>query len=344
MNSSLDLLLRRTPATVRAGWSLAIHEFHPHLERRAVDDSYDKRRKTVVVAAASRAMPRTTGISVIRQAAAERVGHQLSRSWCGRTAPGRCSKALRSSTGPLIFVPSAVGRRRRSGFRRCRLPWCAMRRWRRNFPARSRCGSITCGSWRRGGLARCSFHALAHRQHPARLRVAFIERRNIGRRWRRRRAEHIVQHPFAAQHRRSAVGVGGHREDAALAQQSPRASSVMRHAAELAAIDVRNSVVLGQALIDEGVIGVQQIEHAVVFAHDAAEEHLGLALESLPQVVVEIGENQAGPDSWSRRLRRYSHWPTKLSISASDAVVGQHALHLLLQDRRVLEFALARRP
>ena len=38
-----------------------------------------------------------------------------------------------------------------------------------------------------------------------------------------------------------------------------------------------------QALIDEGVIGVEQVEGAFVFAYDAAEEEFGFALQRLAQ-------------------------------------------------------------
>ena len=51
-----------------------------------------------------------------------------------------------------------------------------------------------------------------------------------------------------------------------------RFGSVTRHAAELRAVDVRDAVVLGQALIQERVVGVQQIEQAAVLADDAVDE------------------------------------------------------------------------
>ena len=75
-------------------------------------------------------------------------------------------------------------------------------------------------------------------------------------------------------------------------------SSSKRDAPEAAAVDVRNAVVLGEPLVDEGVVGAQQIEHAAILAHDALEEQLGLPPEGLPQVVVEIGEQRACP-AWS---------------------------------------------
>ena len=92
-------------------------------------------------------------------------------------------------------------------------------------------------------------------------------------------------------HRRGPRRVRRHRQDAALAQQ-PAALAVLveRDAAEAAAVDVRNAVVLRQPLVDERVVGAQQIEHAAILAQDAVEEELRLLPERLPQVVVEVRE------------------------------------------------------
>ena len=55
----------------------------------------------------------------------------------------------------------------------------------------------------------------------------------------------------------------------------PRSLSVVeRDAAEAAAVDVRDAVVLGEALVQERVVRLQQVEHAAVLAQDALEEQL----------------------------------------------------------------------
>ena len=46
-----------------------------------------------------------------------------------------------------------------------------------------------------------------------------------------------------------------------------------------------------QPLVDERVVGAQQVERAAILAHDALEEELGLAAERLPQRVVEVRED-----------------------------------------------------
>src|SRR5215470_11214794 len=61
-----------------------------------------------------------------------------------------------------------------------------------------------------------------------------------------------------------------------------------RHAAESASIDIRNSVVLRQAFIEECVVRPDQIEHTAILAQHAVEEELGFLPEGLSQVVVEV--------------------------------------------------------
>ena len=49
-----------------------------------------------------------------------------------------------------------------------------------------------------------------------------------------------------------------------------------------------NAVVARQPLVDERVVGAQQIEHAAILAQRAGDEQLGLLLERLEQAVVEV--------------------------------------------------------
>ena len=80
-------------------------------------------------------------------------------------------------------------------------------------------------------------------------------------------------------------------QDAAVAEQAAaRAVGRQRHAAEVIAFDVRQAVEARDALVDERVVGAQQIERAAILLHDAAEEELRLALRALAQRVVEVRE------------------------------------------------------
>ena len=115
----------------------------------------------------------------------------------------------------------------------------------------------------------------------SRLRALFVlrERRNVRRRRWRRRSQDVFENPFAAQNGRRPVRIGRHRQNAALAEQSAPGRVLYRDAPEVAAVDVRDAVVLREPVIDEGVVRRQQIDHVVVLAHDAVEEHFGLFAE-----------------------------------------------------------------
>ncbi len=60
-----------------------------------------------------------------------------------------------------------------------------------------------------------------------------------------------------------------------------------RDPAEVTAVHVRDAVVAGQPLVDEGIVGGQEVDNALIVAKLAGDEQLGFALERLPQVVVE---------------------------------------------------------
>ncbi len=104
----------------------------------------------------------------------------------------------------------------------------------------------------------------------------FHQRRHVRRRVRRRHAQERLQEPLAARDRRRAGRVRRHRHQRALAQQA--AAHVerrrQRDPAELRPVDVRDAVVLGQPLVDERVVGRQQVHDAAVLVDDAAEEQL----------------------------------------------------------------------
>ena len=78
------------------------------------------------------------------------------------------------------------------------------------------------------------------------------------RRRRRRCAQQVLEHPLAAQHDRGAVGIRRHGQDAALPEQAAAVRIGQRHAAELRAVDARDTVVLRQALVDERIVGVSR--------------------------------------------------------------------------------------
>ena len=140
-------------------------------------------------------------------------------------------------------------------------------------------------------------HLLPHRRLfgvAGGVRRARRQRRHVRRRIRRTHAEDVPHDPLAAGHRRGPFGLRGGDQKRALAQQPAAQIQVgaERDAAELASVDVRDPVVPGQPLVDEGVVRVEQIGNASVLADDAVEQQLDFAPHGLAQRVVEVGIQQ----------------------------------------------------
>ena len=152
---------------------------------------------------------------------------------------------------------------------------------------------------------------LAHRKTGG--HGALIERRHVRERRRRRRAEEIVEDIHATNDRRRPRGVRRDREHAAVPQQATApALGCERHAAEAAAVDVGNAVVLRETLVEKGVVRPDQIEHAAILAQHAVEKELGFLPERLAQVVIEVRDTDACSALTASRLRSRSHCPAKL--------------------------------
>ena len=62
-----------------------------------------------------------------------------------------------------------------------------------------------------------------------------------------------------------------------------------RDAAEPGADDVGDAVVLRQSLVDERVVGRQQLEQAPILLHQMVKEELGLPSHRLLELLVEVG-------------------------------------------------------
>ena len=276
-------------AATRAAAPLPRRGLHPHLERRAFDDPDEQSTRSGSSSrAASRTIARTTGMVVVRRARGRARRSAASRSTSRRRPRGAAAApgAARRRRPPACRRPA--GRSASIGLR--------LRRVTRHAPTASKfssakpIGSISLWQPAQAGFARCSSIC-------SRIVSGFVQRRSsslsggtLARRRRRRRAEDVLEDPLAAQTGdvRSACDVTVRMLPW---PSSPRRAFVgQRHAAEMAAVHVRDAVVPRQPLVDERVVRRQQIEDAAVLAHDAVEEQLGLAPERLPQVVVEVGE------------------------------------------------------
>ena len=55
------------------------------------------------------------------------------------------------------------------------------------------------------------------------------------------------------------------------------------HPLEFSALHIINAVVLGQALVEVGEVGIDQFQHAPVLAHQRAKKHFRLPLHRLAE-------------------------------------------------------------
>src|SRR2546427_1490385 len=108
----------------------------------------------------------------------------------------------------------------------------------------------------------------------------------------RRSRDQIFENQSATRTRRCPVGFGGQRKKAALPKQSSARRGLDRNAPEVGSVNVWNAVVLREPLVDERVIRFQYVENISILADDALEEHFGLPLKCLPQIVVKVGESE----------------------------------------------------
>ncbi len=118
----------------------------------------------------------------------------------------------------------------------------------------------------------------------------FVQVRHVGGRLGRGRVEQVVENPLAAQHRRGARGVRRDGQHAALREHAGTRQPRQLHPAQLGPRHVGNPVMPRQALVDEGILPVDEVQNAAVFANHVGDERLGLAPHREPQIVFEIRE------------------------------------------------------
>ncbi len=189
----------------------------PPLERHALDDLEHQRREAIVAARpGSRRSPCTVRLVVALQAAAQGVGEHLLRDARGEGVAvlaqhGRCSPGAPANVRPSGSAPEAsIG----------------------NLPsslapgadgvevleARSPAGPSAGGRPRRSAFARCA--SICWRSERVGADLGLVEPRRARRRVGRRRVQHVLEDPLAAQHRRGAGRVRRDREHARLREHA----------------------------------------------------------------------------------------------------------------------------
>ena len=110
---------------------------------------------------------------------------------------------------------------------------------------------------------------------------------------------------------------------------------------EVAALHSADAVMQRQSLVQERVIGPQQIKRAAILAQDAFEEQFCLAAKSLPQGIVEIGK-VIGRRSRERDVAQEQPLSGEVLNERFRTRIGQHALHLSGEDARSPELVFHR--
>ena len=165
--------------------------------------------------------------------------------------------------------------------------------------------------------------------------------RDIGR-WRRKLlVEQVFQDELAADHRRGAKAftqrLRRQRQDRGMGHDAAALRQIDRHLAEFVASDAADAIELGQARIDEGVVGIEQVGDGAVVGDDVVEELLGLALHRGEQRLVHVG----------RVVEAANLEPLAQEILGQRDALGafQHARHLgfqVLLQRARLGFRIQR--
>ena len=217
------------------------------------------------------------------------------------------NSASRSSAGPSTAGRSAAPSWRRSA------PWPpgprrATGRWRRSSPApgrsdRSRRGT-GCSPASSDGSRAAPAASSALRPWAGQIGV------HVRRRRRRRRAHQLVHAPT----RRAAPARCGRRTRSAAAPRpcpaAPAPRILERHAPELRTEHRRDAVVPREPLVEERVVGGEQVADVAILEQDARHERLDLGRHVAPQLVVE-GREQIRIRHHLSRLSRSSHLSAK---------------------------------
>src|SRR5262245_15700409 len=108
------------------------------------------------------------------------------------------------------------------------------------------------------------------------IRHSRRKRRYVWRRIRRAHAENIRHDPLAARHRRSPFGLGRRDQERSLTSKSLANIHIVAkgYPSELASVDVFDSVVLCEALVNKSVISGQELRYRTVFTNHGIEQQL----------------------------------------------------------------------
>ena len=98
---------------------------------------------------------------------------------------------------------------------------------------------------------------------------------------------------------------------------------------------------LGEALIEEGVIALDKVEDASVVAQDRGKKQLALTLHCCAQRCIKLGE-LLHIGALEFEVAQVQPLAGKILLQRQCAVIGEHARYLLLEHLRLAQLALFR--
>lgn len=105
----------------------------------------------------------------------------------------------------------------------------------------------------------------------------------------------------------------------------------------MTAVDIGDTVVTGQAFVEEGVVGGEEVGDTPVFAEDTAEEELGFRAQGLTEIVVKIDEETlVGRDRF--QSPQVKPLGGKIGHQILRPWIGQHPARLLFENFGPVQF------
>ena len=115
-----------------------------------------------------------------------------------------------------------------------------------------------------------------------------------------------------------------------MAKQSAALDAVQSHFTVTVAVDAGDIIVARKPLVDEGIVGAQQLKQAPVRTDLIVDEQLCLTLEGLPQVLVELRKS-GGIGIDSVEIAQIEPLADEVLDEGARTGVGHHPLYLLLK-------------
>ena len=172
------------------------------------------------------------------------------------------------------------------------------------------------------------------------LHAVFLQLRHVRRRWRSGEAQHGLQQPVATHDRARANGARRLGQNASHPNETAAMIGSDVDLTELLTLHVGNAVILGQALIQEGVVRGEDVLKWAVFADELREKRHGFLVEIATEFGRELGELRSIHTAVVRETVEGEPLSHELLRHGLCLWISEHALGLSSQDFRLQKAAI----